>query len=463
MTGMRQWCSLHGMGDGINWQSVGDDAARLLSDLIRIDTSNPPGNETEACGFLEGKLAGMGLEPEILEPEPGRGNIVARLKAEEPEGPGVLLLSHLDVVPAVAADWDVDPFSGLIKDGEVWGRGALDCKNATAIELTALRLFIEQGHVPKRDIVIAATADEEAGGIKGVGWLAENHFEKIEAGFGVNEGGGYGIPVRGREVFLCQSAEKAVCWLILRARGEPGHASMPPEDSAMNRLVSALNAVLSHEEPIRIADTIRAVTEKVSREFGPQAGLLLRIVMMEGILRRMLPRIKDAERRRMLHAILHNTIAVTMVQGGEKINVIPARAHATLDCRLIPGYSAEQMKEKIQQIVKPYDVDVELIGSSEGTEMDVDSEFYGAIEEVLKGLRPKAVMVPYLMPGGTDGRYLVAKGMKVYGFIPLLLTQEKGRDAIRRVHGINERISVRNLEFGTRLLYEMLVRFCSKT
>jgi acetylornithine deacetylase/succinyl-diaminopimelate desuccinylase-like protein len=458
---------LRSMGGEINWHAVGEDAARLLSDLIRINTTNPPGNEIEACRYLEGVLSGMGLEPEILESEPGRGNIITRVRADKPEGPGVLLLSHLDVVPAEPGDWDEAPFSGLIRDGEVWGRGALDCKNATAIEITALKLFLEQGHKPRRDIIIAATADEEAGGARGVGWLAEHHFEKIQADFGINEGGGYGYAVRGRELFLCQAAEKAVCWLVLRTKGAPGHASMPPEHSAMNRLLSALQAVRSHKEPLRVADTIRALSDKVSQEFGTSAGVAFRLILRESLMKRILPRLANAEQERMIGAMLHNTIAITSIKGGDKINVIPAQVQATLDCRLIPGYSPEAMKTKIEQIVSPYDVSVELVGSSQGTEMEVDSEFYRALEDVLKGLRPNAVMVPYLLPGGTDGRFLVAKGMKVYGFIPLILAEEKGKsgapggDILSRVHGINERVSIKNLEFGTRLLYELLVRFCA--
>jgi len=457
------------MGREINWQAVSEDTARLLSDLIQINTTNPPGNEIEACRYLEGVFSDMGLKPEILESEPGRGSIIARIRADNPDGPGVLLLSHLDVVPAEPGDWDEDPFSGLIRDGEVWGRGSLDCKNATAIEIMALKLFLEKGHKPGRDIIIAATADEEAGGARGMGWLAEHHFEKIQAGFGINEGGGYGYALRTKELFLCQVAEKAVCWLMLRAKGAPGHASMPPEDSAMNRLLSAIQAVRSHKEPLRVADTIRALSDKVIREFGTGAGVAFRLILRESIMKRVLPRLENAEQERMVHAMLHHTIAVTSINGGDKINVIPAQVQATLDCRLIPGYSPEAMKAKIEEIVNPYDVSVELVGSSQGTEMKVDSEFYRSLEHVLKGLRPNAVMIPYLLPGGTDGRFLVAKGMKVYGFIPLILADEKGKrgasggDVLSRVHGINERVSIKNLEFGTRLLYELLVRFCAKS
>jgi acetylornithine deacetylase/succinyl-diaminopimelate desuccinylase-like protein len=452
----------------IDWNSVGQETGRLLSELIKINTTNPPGNEIDACRYLEGVLSGMGLAPEILESEPGRGSILARVKADDPEGPGLLLLSHLDVVPAEASEWEVDPFSGLIKEGEVWGRGALDCKNVTATEISALKIFLEQGHKPRRDIIIAATADEEEGGEKGVGWLCQKHFEKIKAGFGINEGGGYGYPLRGRELFVCQTAEKAVCWLRLTARGQPGHGAMPPDDSAMNRMIAALTALLNQKEPLRVADSIRALSDKVGREFGKRAGLAFRIILRESIMKRVLPRVARPEQQRIVEAMLHNTLAITSIKGGDKINVIPSGVEATLDCRLIPGYPAEAMRARVQETVDPFNVNVEIVGSSKGSEMGVDSELYRAIEDVLKNLRPDAVMIPYLMPGGTDGRYLVERGMKVYGFIPVVLKDEMrtpgvpGGEVLSRVHGVNERISIKNLEFATRFVYELLVRFCSK-
>jgi acetylornithine deacetylase/succinyl-diaminopimelate desuccinylase-like protein len=446
----------------INWDKVGEQAAELLAALIRINTSNPPGNEAAACGFLKPIYARLGLEPVLLGPEPSRQSIIGRLKAEKPEGEPLLLLSHLDTVPADAKEWSKPPFAGAIEGGEVWGRGALDCKNATAVELTALKLFVEAGHQPRRDLILAATADEEMGGERGVGWLVEHHFDLLRAGFGINEGGGFSVKVAGREVFLCQTGEKGICWIKLTAQGPSGHASTPPAETAMTRIVKALAAVMQHKQPLRLTDTVRVLVDQVASQFGPVARVAARAALSPLLEEYALRRIKSAENRNLARAVIHNTVTLTGLKGGDKVNVIPGEVIATLDCRVIPGFTPEQMLAEVRQIVEPFGVTVETIATSTGGEMPADSELYRALGETLRAHSPQAILAPYLMPGGTDGRYLVQKGVKVYGFIPLQMEAGDQEPIFRRFHGKDERVSIQNLIFGARLLYDLLVRFCAR-
>jgi acetylornithine deacetylase/succinyl-diaminopimelate desuccinylase-like protein len=446
----------------INWDEAGREAAELLAALIRINTSNPPGNEAAACEFLKPIYSGLGLNPVVLGPEPSRQSIIGRLKADPPEGEPLLLLSHLDVVPADAAEWTVDPFAGAIKDGVVWGRGALDCKNATAVEFTALKLFLQAGHRPKRDIILAATADEETGGDQGMGWLIANHFDLLRAGSGINEGGGFSVKIAGREVFVCQTGEKGICWIRLLARGDSGHASTPPAETAMTKMVAALAAVMRRRQPLRLTDTVRGLIAQIAAQFGPGATLLARAALTPLFEEYALRRVKNAEQRNLLRAISHNTVTLTSLKGGDKVNVIPGEVTATLDCRVIPGFSPEQMLAEVRAMVEPFGVQAEVISTSTGGEMPADSELFRAIRDTLQGYSAGALLAPYLMPGGTDGRYLVQKGVKVYGWIPLQMEPGDTEPVFRRLHGKDERVSIKNLAFGARLLYDLLVRFCAR-
>ena len=261
----------------INWDQVGREAAELLAKLIRINTSNPPGNEVAACEFLKPLYAELGLNPVVLGPEASRQSIIGRIKAEKAEGEPLLLLSHLDVVPADAREWSCDPFAGEVRDGFVWGRGALDCKNATAVEFTALKLFLQAGHKLKRDIILAATADEETGGEQGMEWLIANHFDLLKAGFGINEGGGFSVKVAGREVFVCQTGEKGICWIKLTSKGYSGHASTPPAETAMTKMIAALFAVMQRRQPLRLTDTVRGLVDQIAAQFGPGARLAAKV------------------------------------------------------------------------------------------------------------------------------------------------------------------------------------------
>lgn len=442
----------------IDWKKEGWAAAGLLGELIRINTTNPPGNESLACDFLKGKFAELGLATEAVESAPGRGSIVGRWRSERPEGEALILLSHLDVVPAEDEGWRHPPFSGALEDGYVWGRGAVDCKNALAAEWTALKLFRAAGHQPKRDIVLAATADEEAGGKFGVAWLVEHRPDLLQAGYCINEGGGFGVSLRDREIYFCQTGEKGVCWFKLTAVGEPGHASVPRPNTAMDRMLECLAALRRISPAVKVSRTVRLLAGGIIRALGGTADLS---ALPDDKISEMLLRAgRSPELQLVLSALLHNTLTITMVHGGTKTNVIPGRVEATIDCRVTPGSDPLTLLAELREIAGAFQVEVEPITLSEATEVPAEGEFYETLAAALRASRPAAVMVPFMVPGGTDGRFLVERGVKVFGFIPMLTEPGGEISALRRAHGVNERIAIADLAFAAQVLYETLVRFC---
>lgn len=431
-----------------------------MSALVKVDTTNPPGNETACCEVLAEILARDGIDSEILEPEQGRGSLIARLQSDEKDKkPAVLLLSHLDVVGADPAEWDFGPFSGDIKDGFVHGRGTLDCKGATVVETMALLELKRSGKKLNRDIILGATADEEAGGHVGVEWLLKEHRDKFFAPLGINEGGGFIYPLRGRNIYSCQCAEKGIMWMKLTSKGEPGHASMPTDDNAMNNLIRALERLTKHRSQARLSETMKALIETISANLGPFGKPVGRVMTTPRAIDFICNIVRDPTQKRLLWAMFHNTFSITMINGGSKTNVIPSVVEATVDCRFIPGIAREEAMEEVRDIVGPFGVTVEPIESSPGAETGVDSELYEAIEASVADIDPKGRMIPFLVPGATDGRFLVEQGAKIYGFIPIK-PQGDLKETMNSVHGRNEKISIDNLEFGSKLILDILEKLC---
>ncbi len=448
------------MARNIDWKKTGWEAAHMLADLIRINTSNPPGNESLACAFLKPRYEEIGLETVVVESAPGRGSIIGRLNARDPQGPPLLFLAHLDVVPAEPEGWTLPPFSGEMKDDYVYGRGALDCKNAVTAEWHALRLFKRAGLEPRRDVILAATADEEAGGKFGVPWILENHPHLLDPGFCVNEGGGFGYSMGEKEIYFCQTAEKGVCWFNLAAVGEPGHASVPRPDSAMDRMLDALAALKKMGAAVSVSRTMRALIAGVAQAMGGT-------VNPEKLGDKKIAALLDAsarseEMKRIFYALTRNTLSITMVHGGVKTNVIPARVEAAIDCRIVPGEDPQKLLAQIRKVTAPFQVSVEPLQISAGVEVEPKGELYDALEQALQAGRPNASMVPFMVPGGTDGRFLAERGVKVYGFIPVLADPGGDVSVFRRAHGINERLAVADLSFAIRVLFETLVNFCGR-
>jgi len=441
----------------IDWEAVKQEVIGYLQDLVRFDTTNPPGNETPAAEYLAEVLRREGIEPIVLESAPGRGNVVARLKGTGEKGP-LLLLSHLDVVPVERDKWEHDPFGGEVIEGYVWGRGTVDTKQLTAMELMVLLLLKRQGIRPKRDIILAATADEEMGGKMGLGWLLENHPELIDCEYAINEGGGFGIQLGKRRYYLCQTAEKGVCWLKLRAKGKPGHASVPKGDNAVVYLSEALVRLSKARLPQHRTATVEAFIRGLAKGQGFPASLLFPLLLnpfLEPFILRCLP--KEGLIVPLMRAILHNTASPTVLRAGEKTNVIPSTAEAKVDCRLLPGQTPESLLAELKPILGEK-IEVEVITTSTPYETDYRTDLYELFGEVLAERDAGSATVPFMIPGSSDGRYLAARGVRVYGFSPM--KQEPDLPLLELAHGHNERLSVENLVFGTEVLYEVVRRFC---
>ncbi len=427
----------------------------LLSQLIQVTTTNPPGNETPAAKLVAEALAEKGVEHELVESAPSRGSVVAWAESGEP-GPSLLLLSHLDVVPANGDEWSVDPFSGLVKDGFVWGRGALDDKLSVAVMLRAFLDLVESKRFKGR-LIYAATADEEMGGRMGAGWLVENRPDLVRADYVLNEGGGLEMPGKRGSVFLVQVAEKGVYWFKLAFRGSPGHASMPKSgDNALLKASQAALAIASKQPPPDVKPYVKLMLEKVLEAQGIPAPLRPLLTSKLG-----LPLLLGAsgEAAPMIDAMLRNTLAPTVVRGGEKVNVIPSLCELSVDCRLLPGYGEDWVRGYVSRLLGGSGFELEFIHRDAATESPVGTPLFKAIEQAVASEAPGSTVAPYMSTGGTDSRFFRrAFGSVAYGFVPLK-SDLPLKEMLKMVHGIDERVSISNVEFCYRATLRTLEAF----
>jgi acetylornithine deacetylase/succinyl-diaminopimelate desuccinylase-like protein len=442
---------------------IKDEVTGLLRDLIRIDTTNPPGNEIEAAEYLAKTLEKEKFDCEVLESKPRRGSLVTRLEGSGGK-PSVLLLSHLDVVAANPKEWSVDPFKGVVKDGFVWGRGALDMKSMTAIEVMALKLLKRRGKKLKGDVLLAATADEEKGGEQGTGWLTRNYPEKIKADYVLNEGGGLAVPVNAKNIFTIQTAEKGMLWLKISAKGTPGHGSIPgAADNAimrMNRIVSILG---NHNAPVVLIPTVAEYLAEITNYDKTDLRVLRSILEKPSMADRILDEFarKNKFFAEELRVKLKMTLATTMIKGGVKENIIPSECEAVFDCRILPGQTTSEAMQLIRKLLTEVDLEkskFETINASEPSESPLHTQLYDKIIEVLKDFDPACSVTPDMITGGTDSRFLRKLGSVCYGFQPMLSDLPYG-EMMKGIHGIDEKISINNLVFGTSVLYDLIRRF----
>ena len=445
---------------GVDWSAVTGEVTGYLQDLIRIDTTNPPGNESLAAEYLQSVLRGAGADPVVTESAPGRGNVTARLKGGN--GQPLMILGHTDVVACEPEKWSHPPFGGDLDDGYVWGRGALDMKNMVAAELMVFLLLKRQGVSLDRDLIFAATADEEAGkGEHGVGWLLENDPEQVEAAYVLTEGGGADFEVGRTRFYTCQTGQKGICRFRVKSRGSAGHASRPEGRSAVIGLSQAVHALGEIAFPIHLSRTVRALLEGIAEKRGRRFRNRLRKVLSddpseEALLSLPLGESLKAE----LPHLLRNTASPTILNAGGKINVIPTEVTAWVDARLVPGQTDRSFFEEIRPHIGR-EVEVEVEQYSPPLEAGVDSPLYGTIVDVMKDHDPEAGVVPYLSTGGTDAKHICPRRpeTEVLGFMPY--RQSPGVEEWRLIHGHDERTSVKNLVFATRVLYDVVRRFCS--
>ncbi len=444
---------------------IRDEICELLQKLICIDTTNPPGNETLAAQFLEQELNKDNFECEIIEAKPARGSLITRLKGTAGNGPNLLLLSHLDVVSANPTEWNIPPFSGVIKDGFVYGRGALDMKGMTAIEVMALKLLKRNDIKLKGDVLLAATADEENGGSNGVGWLLKHHREKFIADYVLNEGGGASIPTSSGNVFTINTAEKGIIWFKLKARGKPGHGSMPNTAiNAITPIICAIEKLGNYKPEIIYVPTVETFLKKISEKNPylkesfeemlkhPEKSMQI----LDDLACNGEPLAEEIRPRIQL------TLTPTMLLGGVKANIIPSECEVTFDCRILPGQTVDNTIALIRDLLSKAglnELEFEFLQAHNGTESSIQTPLYQTITDVLYESEPNCTVTPTLLCGGTDSKFYRAQGSICYGFHPIHTEPPVNGKYIRREHGIDERISIDNLVFGTSVMYETIKRF----
>lgn len=444
-----------------NWPEAAAETIRHLKALLRLDTTNPPGNESLAAEYLAGVLQAEGFEPLLLESAPRRGNLIVRLKGSG-EAPPLLLYSHTDVVPAEQVHWTHPPFAAEEADGYVWGRGAADMKDTVAEQLMVMLLLKRCGVPLKRDVIFAATADEEIGGQNGYGvsWLAKHHLDLIRAEFGLSEIGGYNLSYAGKPVYLIQVAEKGVCWLKVRATGKPGHGSLPHHDNAVLHLARALNRLAIDGLPYHLTNPAAGFLDAVARALGgsPMALLLRSLKNPVDAERAFRLELEGHELGPLLYAMLHNTATPTGLRAGVKTNVIPSQAEATLDGRTLPGFDPEQFLAELRPVLgEQFEYEFEL--TSPPLETSHETPLYHLMAETLHRNDPSAAaVVPYMMSGATDAKYLAPLGIPTYGFAPLKLPPDM--KLMEMFHAHDERVPIDGLAWGVRVLYEVVEAYC---
>jgi acetylornithine deacetylase/succinyl-diaminopimelate desuccinylase-like protein len=427
-----------------NTVTAADEVATLLSDLIRINTSNPTHVERPAAEWVAEKLDEVGIASTILEAAPGRASTIARVTGSNPSRPPLLIHGHLDVVPAEPSEWTVDPFAGEIRDEYVWGRGAVDMKDMDAMTLAVIREWARTGVRPDRDIVLAFVSDEEAGGKQGAHWLVDHHPDYFaDCTEAISEVGGFSVTVGADlRVYPLQTAEKGIAWLKLRAEGRPGHGSMIHDHNAVTELAKAVSRIGQHEFPIHVTPTVRQFLATLAEVTGlpidpddPGPGLK-----------------QLGPMARMIGATLRNTANPTMLQAGYKANVIPSAAEAVIDTRFLPGYETE-LFDTIDELIGEH-VTREFITKDIAVETSFDGAVVDAMAAALKAEDPNGIPAPYLMSGGTDAKSFSLLGIRNFGFSPLLLPPDL--DFTSLFHGIDERVPVSGLQFGVRVLDRFL-------
>jgi acetylornithine deacetylase/succinyl-diaminopimelate desuccinylase-like protein len=422
--------------------SVRDEAVELLRELIRADTVNPPGNETRAAELLRAYLEDSGVECELYNKVPERANLLARLPGRA-GGPTLMLLSHTDTVRADPEEWSVDPWSGELRDDQVWGRGALDMKSQVAASAVAIATLAREGFEPAGDVLFAACADEEVGEDFGLSWLCREHPDAVRADYCINEGGGDRVELEGRSVYLCSTAEKMSSPFLLRVHGRSGHASMPGiADNALVKAARLLERLGSLRQPPRLLPETEAFFAALGGVPDP-AELPERLAALEpGV-------------RGMVEPMLSFTVSPTMIEASKQRNVIPALCDVVCDCRLLPGQTQEEVEPAIRECLGEGDYELQWVEGVGGTRSPIEGPLWDAVQSFVAEEDPGAVLAPVVVPGFTDSHFMrAAFGTVCYGFFPMRAMDSEL--AARLIHSADERIPVEDLELGTRFLLHVV-------
>lgn len=427
-----------------------DETASIAQELIRFDTTNygegRANGEREAAEYVQAKLSALGLAPQLFESAPRRASVVARVPGRNPEKPALVLHGHLDVVPADPRNWSVDPFAGEVRDGMLWGRGAVDMKDMDAMMLTALGDILRSGRQPERELVVAFFADEEAGGDYGAHWLVEHHPELFAgATEAISEVGGYSITVGGTRAYLLQTGEKSLLWVRLVATGTAAHGSRLIHDNAVTKLAEAVARIGRAEWPLRLTGTTTELLAAVAGVLGvdPQQVSPDELALATG------------SASGFITATLRTTSNPTLLEAGYKHNVIPDRAEALVDIRTLPG-EEEEVLAAIRELAGE-GVEVEIVHRDVGLEASTTGPLVDAVAGAISRHDPGAPVFPYLLSGGTDNKALSRLGIAGYGFAPLRLPE--GIDFPAMFHGVDERVPLDALSFGHRVLRDLLLEY----
>jgi len=421
-----------------------DEVVDLCRDLIRIDTSNPGQPERPAAEYVAEKLAEVGLTPQILESEPGRASVVARMEGTDSSRGALLVHGHLDVVAADPAHWSVDPFAGEIKDGCLWGRGAIDMKDMDAMSLAVVRQWMREGRKPPRDIVIAYLADEEAGGSKGARWLVDNKPELFEGCTeSISEVGGFSLQIRDDlRLYPVQTAQRGMAWMKLVAKGRAGHGSLVNHANAVTELADAVARIGRYQWPVRLTKTV----EVFLSEIGDAIGIEIDPHDLRPVAAKL------GTMTALIDATLRNTANPTMLEAGYKVNVVPQEASAHVDGRFLPGYE-EEFFATIDELLGP-NVSRETLHGDIALETEWDGALVEAMKSAISAEDPQGKAIPYCLFGGTDDKSFSLLGIRGFGFSPLRLTPDL--DFAGMFHGVDERVPTEGLKFGTRVLDHFL-------
>ncbi len=424
----------------------------LLQELIRFDTTNPPGNEAACIGFIRSQLEELGCETQTYEQEPGRPNLVCRLPGGD--APPLLLQGHVDVVTTALQNWAHPPFGAVLEDGYVWGRGALDMKAGVAMLVNAfVRAKREQVPLPG-DVVLLVLSDEEAGGNLGARFLVQEHPELFEGmRYALGEFGGFTLHVGGKRFYPIQVAEKQICWLKATVRGPGGHGAMVNRGGTVARLAQFLTDLDRKRMPVHVTPVVRDTVEAIASELPRRQALIMRSLLK--------PRLTDTALRLLgprsaqFEPMLRNTVNATIVRGGAKINVVPSEIELELDGRALPGFTPDQLIAELHDLAGD-DIEVELVRNDAGAAVP-DLGLFETLAGVIRELDPEGIPVPLLQIGVTDGRFFSQVGVQTYGFLPMRLPESF--DFTKLIHAADERIPVDALEFGAEAVWRAVQRF----
>jgi acetylornithine deacetylase/succinyl-diaminopimelate desuccinylase-like protein len=439
----------------LDFEALNSEMLTHFTNLIRINTTNPPGNEIAAANYIARVFDKEGIAYDIIEPTEGRASIIGRIKGDNSKKP-LLLMSHLDVVGVEADKWEHPPFEGVIADECLWGRGTLDCKITVVLWMMILLIVKRSGQVPKRDLIFLGAADEETGGSQGAKWIVENRYDLVDAEAALNEGGGFGIEFSGKTYYTYQTAEKGNIWLRITGHGIPGHASIPRRDNPVSRIAELIHKLNNQKMAFSVTETVRQMINTLSKSKGFPVNLAMRLILNPLFSELILSHaIKEEAVANTFRSMLRNTICPTILNAGIKVNVIPAEATAELDVRVLPGTDMDSFLSSLKDTIGPQ-YEIQVSDQVLPSESVLDHPLADSITKAIANNYPSASVMPLMLPGSTDGGYFRSKGVIVYGFTPLL-----PREDTSLVHAHNERISLESIRFALETGLDAVLDFIS--